>query len=195
MLILFGRITVDCRENAYSVHSELSPSSGKSRFRGRIQTRKPKADSEYANDDKVKARKIANPAQQLHILCYLSLGRGKAYIVSTCPAKPGTKCPTGPRQPSFQVLNFSRSQSRTILSFFLLIISVFRPSYTASFSVGRCRDNSPKYTSPWFTSEVWMAPLVNTTSLFSHLPSGTSTNEPDCWKIINYIMLPGKFTS
>lgn len=55
----FGRIKVNCRENADFVHSELSPSSGKRSFkRRRIKTRKPKADSDYANDHETKATKI-----------------------------------------------------------------------------------------------------------------------------------------
>jgi len=56
----FGRIQVNCRENAYCVHSEISPSSGKCSFkRRRIKTRKHEADSEYANDHKMKATKIS----------------------------------------------------------------------------------------------------------------------------------------
>lgn len=88
----FGRIKVNYREKAYFVHSELSPSSGKCSFKRIIKTRKPKADSEYANDHKAKATKIAiHPDSSYFML--LSIWYRKSLRSKNLPRKTMHKMP------------------------------------------------------------------------------------------------------
>lgn len=66
-----------------------------------------------------------------------------------------------------------------ILNYFFLIsffnVIFFSPTvhFPQKKAVGRCRAAFLRYTSIWLTSEVWIIPLANTTSLFSHSHSGT----------------------
>lgn len=171
----FGRIKVNCREKAYFVHSELSPSSGKCSFKRRIKTRKPKAGSEYANDHKVSATKIAiHPDSSYFML--LSIWYRKSLRSKNLPRKTTHKMPkrcvpiflpSSELHVCWDSPEVNPGNSHTPLLFF---------SYTAFSSekaVGRCRATSPRYTSLWLTSEVWIIPLAIATSLFSYLPSGT----------------------
>lgn len=169
----FGKIKVNSRENAYFVRSELSPSSGKCCFkRRRIKPRKPKAESEYANDHKTKATKIViHPDSSYFML--LSIWYEKSLSCRNLPRKTMHKMPKRCVPiflPSGELHMCWDSPEVNPGIFFFPSLPPPLFSYTAFSSekaVGRCRATSPRCTSIWLPSEVWIILLANTTSLFS----------------------------
>lgn len=121
----FARIKVNCRENAYFVHSELSPSPGKCTFE-RIKIRKTQGRFWICKYTKKRLQKLQfTPIA--HILSYLAFETGKAYTVRTCLGKLCTKLPKGVSQSSFLALNFTSAGilQNWIQGFFLLYIFFF----------------------------------------------------------------------